>query len=95
MLSRRDGDWYFAGTPLVQALDDRLRGLGFAVWDEAYADDEPRQHALGAALVEQGLSLGVLEASENSAALLEAPASYGYYGAVELLEAQPLSRRRE
>ena len=93
MLSRRSAGWYFADTPLVVALDDRLRGLGYDVWDEAYRDDESRLHALSVALVEQGLSLGVLRVGESPAPL-EASAKYGYYEAVELLDAQSLSRRR-
>lgn len=94
MLSRRGAGWYFANMPLVRALDDRLRGLGYDVWDEAYHDDELRMHALGAALVEQGLSVGALRHSDNPGAPLEAPATWGYYEAIDLLDVEPARRRR-
>lgn len=92
LLSRHDSGWYLQGAPLISALDDRLRRLGYEVWDERYRDREELVAALGLRLVEQGLRSGVLEPGDGSASPLEAPSSYGYYDASELLTVEPAGR---
>ncbi|MGH2501115.1 MAG: hypothetical protein ACRDID_01230 [Ktedonobacterales bacterium] len=91
-VTRRNAGWYLADIPLAPALDAHLRGLGYAVWDAGYRGDEQRTHALGAALVEQGLRIGALTASDDPAFPLEAPSAYGYYEAVDLLAVAPAGR---
>lgn len=85
LLAQRDKRWYLEGRPLVLALDDRLRALGYEVWDEGYTGRDDVIHAYGQSLVEQGLRCGVLEPGEAGSASLEAPSSYGYYEASGLL----------
>lgn len=92
VLKRHDTGWFLANTPLALALDERLRGLGYEVWDEGYRSDEQRTHALGAALVEQGLRVGALKTSSDPAFPLEAPTTYGYYAAADLLAVEPAGR---
>lgn len=91
-LKRLDAGWWLGDVPLVAALDDRLHGLGYEVWDEGYRTDESRMQALGFALVEQGLRVGVLKASGDPALPLDAPSAYGYYEAVDLLTVEPARR---
>jgi len=92
LLSRRDAGWYLNGRPLVTALDERLRRLGYEVWDERYRGRNELLTSLGARLVEQGMRAGVLQPGDGSAAPLEAPSSYGYYDAAELLTIEPAGR---
>lgn len=91
-IRRHDMGWLVPDTPLATALDDRLRALGYEVWDEGYCADAQRMRALGDALVEQGLSVGVLTPSDDPAFPLGAPTRYGYYDAVELLAVEPTRR---
>ena len=91
-LKRRDAGWFLGDDPLVTALDARLRGLGYEVWDEGYCADVGRVHARGAALVELGLRVGVWSVSGDPALPLDAPSSYGYYQAADLLAVQPARR---
>ncbi|MGH2516948.1 MAG: hypothetical protein ACRDHP_14950 [Ktedonobacterales bacterium] len=92
LLSRRDSGWYLDGRPLVTALDERLRRLGYEVWDERYRDRDELVASLGARLVEQGMRAGVLQPGDGGTAPLEAPSAYGYYDAAELLTAEPAGR---
>lgn len=85
LLKRREERWYLEGKPLILALDDRLRALGYEVWDEGYVGRDEVIHSFGQSLVEQGLRCGVLEHGEAGPASLEAPSSYGYYEASVLL----------
>src|SRR5579883_26857 len=85
LLKRREERWYLEGKPLILALDERLRALGYEVWDEGYVGRDDVIHSFGHSLVEQGLRCGVLEHGEAGSAPLEAPSSYGYYEASVLL----------
>lgn len=85
LLKWHEERWYLEGKPLILALDDRLRALGYEVWDEGYAGHDDLIHTFGQSLVEQGLRSGVLEPGEAGPASLEAPSSYGYYEASVLL----------
>lgn len=90
LLGRGPAGWTLDGEPLVTELDARLRALGYEVWDERYADHEPALHALGEALVEQGLRSGVLRTGRD--APLDAPDSRWYFKAVELLAVASVRR---
>lgn len=92
LLSRADSGWYLEGQPLVTALDKRLRRLGYEVWDERYRDRSDLLAGLGTRLVEQGLRAGVLQPGDGNGLLLEAPSSFGYYDASELLSVEPAGR---
>lgn len=92
LLARSQGGWYLAGEPLVTALDARLRGLGYDVWDEGYQGQRETIHELGRLLVEQGWRCRVLDPAPAEATSLSAPTSYGYYDAMNLLTAPTTSR---
>lgn len=92
LLARRESGWYLDGRPLVAALDERLRRLGYEVWDERYRDRDELMAGLGVRLVEQGMRGGVLEPGDGGTAPLEAPSAYGYYDASELLTVEPAGR---
>jgi hypothetical protein len=90
LLGRGPVGWTLDGVPLVTALDARLRGLGYEVWDERYADNAQELRALGEALVEQGLRTGVLRTGRD--APLDAPDSRWYFKAIDLLAVMPAGR---
>lgn len=84
---------FFNGRPLIAQLDALLRGLGYAVWDEAYCQDAQAQGVLGRELVALGERLGLLQ---QAGAGLEADTPLArevYYSAYDvLLRAQVLVR---
>jgi DNA-directed RNA polymerase alpha subunit len=74
-----------AGRPLIQALDDLLRGLGYTVWDEAYRQDAATQAALGRDLVALGERSGLLTITTNGFESLSPLATEVYYSAYDVL----------
>ena len=91
LLGRGAAGWTLDGAPLVAALDDRLRALGYEVWDERYAGNAAALGALGQRLVEHGLRAGILRTG-GMGGLLDAPDSRWYFKAIELLAVAPVGR---
>lgn len=77
--------YLLAGRPLIQALDDLLRGLGYTVWDEAYRQDAATQAALGRDLVALGERSGLLTITTNGFESLSPLATEVYYSAYDVL----------
>ncbi len=77
--------YLLAGKPLIQALDDLLRGLGYSVWDEGYRQDVAIRATLGQELVSLAEQLGLLTISTNGFESLSSLATEVYYSAYDVL----------
>src|SRR5579883_2395313 len=87
--------YLLAGKPLIRALDNHLRGLGYIVWDEGYCQNVATQIALGQALVALGERSGLLTTTTRGIETLSTLATAVYYSAYDvLLRLQTIAQRR-